>query len=99
MSSLAEWCVLLALEASSAVLSEPEYCFQLRRPSLLTKVMLKRIRDSELGISDFRLRTPRNEHVDAPKGPEDHARGQARSGGLRAPTVRWGGGWMDPEEF
>ena len=82
-----------------AVLSEPEYCFQPRRPSLLNKVMLKRIRDAELGIGDFRLRSTRNEQVCAPKGPEDHASGQARSGTLRAPTVRWGGGWKGAEEF
>ena len=61
--------------------------------------MLKRIRDAELGIGDFRLRTPRNEQLGSPKGPEDHASGQARSGALRAPTVRWGGGWMEAEEF
>ena len=70
-----------------------------RSLSLLTEVMLKRKRDSELGIGDFRLRTPRNELLGAPKGPEDHASGQAGSGALRAPTVRWGGGWKEAVEF
>ena len=99
MSPSVEWSVPISLEASLAVLSEPEYCFQLRRPSLLTKVMLKHIRDAELGIGNFRLRTPRNEQVGAPKGPEDHASVQARSGALRAPTVRWGRGWKEAEEL
>ena len=61
--------------------------------------MLKHIRDAELGIGDFRLRTPRNAQLGGPRGLDDHGRGQARSGALRAPTVRWGGGCMDPEEF
>ena len=61
--------------------------------------MLKRIRDSDLEIGDFRLRTPRDEKLGAPRGLDDHGRGQALSGVLRAPTVRWGGGWMHPEEF
>ena len=81
------------------MLSEPEYCFQPRRPSLLAKVMLKRIRDEELGIGDFRLRNPRYEQLVGPRGLDDHGRGQARSGALRGLTDRWCRGWMDPEEF
>ena len=61
--------------------------------------MLKRIRNAELGIGDFRLRTPRDEKLGAPRGPEDHASGQARSGALMVPTVRWGGEWKEAEEF
>ena len=70
-----------------------------RNLSLLTQVMLQSFRDVELGIGDFRLRTPRNAQLGGPKGLDDQGRGQARSGALRAPTVRWYGGWMDPEEF
>ena len=70
-----------------------------RNLSLLTQVMLKRKRDSELGIGDFRLRNPTNEQLGAPRGQVDHGRGQARSGALRASTVRFGGACKDPEEF
>ena len=61
--------------------------------------MLQRKRDSELGIGDFRLRNPRNEQLGRPRGLDDQRRGQARSGTLRSPTVRWGGACMDPDEF
>ena len=61
--------------------------------------MLQRKRGSELGIGEFRLRNPTNEQLGAPRGQVDHGRGQARSGALRASTVRWGGACMDPEEF
>ena len=70
-----------------------------RNLSLLTQVMLKRKKDSELGIGDFRLRTARNERLGGPRGPADHGRGQALSGALRALTGRWFRGWMDSEEF
>ena len=61
--------------------------------------MLQRKRDAELGIADFRLRNPRNEQLGGPRGLDDHGRGQAGSGALRASTGRWGGACMDPEEF
>ena len=61
--------------------------------------MLKSIRDSELGIGNFRLRTPRNEQLGGPSGLDNHGRGQACSGSLKASTVRWGGACMDSEEF
>ena len=61
--------------------------------------MLKHIKDEGQGFGDFHLQNPRDEKLVAPRGLDDHARGQARSGALRAPTVRWGGGCMDPEEF
>ena len=70
-----------------------------RSLSLLTQVMLKRKRDSELGIGDFRQRNPRNEQFGGLRCPDDHARGQARSGALRASTGWWCGACMDPEEF
>ena len=70
-----------------------------RNLSLLTQVMLKRTKDSELGIGDFSLRTARNERLGGPRGPADHGRGQALSGALRALTGRWFRGWMDSEEF
>ena len=70
-----------------------------RNLSLLTQVMLKRKKDSELGIGDFRLRTARNERLGGPRVPADHGRGQALSGALRALTGRWFRGWMDSEEF
>ena len=61
--------------------------------------MLKRKRDSELGIIDFRLRNPRNKQRGGPRVLVDHARGQALSGILRASTLRWCGACIDPEEF
>ena len=61
--------------------------------------MLKSIRDSELEIGDFRLRNPRNEKLVGPRGMDSHGRGQTLSGALRASTIRWDGGWMDPEKF
>ena len=67
--------------------------------SLLTQVMLQRIRDSELGIGDFRLRNPRNEQLGGPRDLDKPGRGQAGSGALRASTGRWCGACMDPEEF
>ena len=70
-----------------------------RKLSLLTQVMLQRKRDSELGIGDFRLRNPRKAQHGGPRGLDDHGRGQARSGALRASTLRWCGACMDPEEF
>ena len=70
-----------------------------RNLSLLTQVMLQRKSDSELGIFEFRLRTPRNEQLGGPSGLDDNGGSQARSGALRASTVRWGGACMDPEEF
>ena len=70
-----------------------------RNLSLLTQVMLKRKRDSELGIGDFRLRNPRNEQLSGPSGLVDHGRGKEFSGVLRASIVRWCGACMEPEEF
>ena len=70
-----------------------------RNLSLLTQVMLKSIRGSELGIGDLRLRNARNERLGGPRGPTDHGRGQTLLGALRALTVRWFRGWMDSEEF
>ena len=61
--------------------------------------MLQRRRESELGICDFRLRNPRNEQLGRPRVLVDHGRDQARSGALRASTVRLGGACMDPDEF
>ena len=61
--------------------------------------MLQRKRDSELGIGDFHLRNPTNEQLGGPRGLDDHGRGQARSGALRASTGRCCGACMDPEEF
>ena len=61
--------------------------------------MLQRKRGSELGIGDFRLRTPRNEKLGGPRGLVDHGRGQARSSAPRAPTVRRCGACIDLEEF
>ena len=92
-----------ALSSGSAVFekSGPDWfsgAFE-RNLSLLTQVMLKRKKDSELGIIYFRLRDPRNETCGGSRGLVDHARGQALSGTLRASTLRWCGACMDPEEF
>ena len=70
-----------------------------RNLSLLTQVILKRKKDSELGIIDFHVRNPRNAKFGGPRGLVDHARGQALSGTLRASTLRCCGACMDPEEF
>ena len=61
--------------------------------------MLKRKRDAELEIGDFRLRNPRNKQLGGSRGLDDHGRGQARSGAPRASTGRWCGACMDPEVF
>ena len=84
---------LSALSFGSAVAekSGPDWfsgCFGLKL-SLLTQVMLKRKRDSELGIGDFRLRNPRYEKLVEPTILDGYARGQASSGALRASTIRW----------
>ena len=70
-----------------------------RNLSLLTHLMPKRNRDAEEEKGDFRPRNPRDEKCGAPRGPADHARGQALSGTLRASTIRLCGACMDPEEF
>jgi len=49
--------------------------------------MLKRIRDSEQGIGDFRMQNPHNEDFVGPRGWDDPGRGQALSCSLRALTL------------
>ena len=61
--------------------------------------MLKRIRDAGQGFGDFHLQNPRDEKLVGPRDLDDRARGQARSGALRASTIRRCGGGMDSEEF
>ena len=61
--------------------------------------MLKHIKDAGQGFGDYHLQNPRDEKLVEPRGLDDHARGQARSGALRASTLMWCGGWMDSEKF
>ena len=49
--------------------------------------MLKHIRDSEQGIGHFCMQNPYNEQFVGPRGLDDHGRGQALSGSLRALTL------------
>ena len=49
--------------------------------------MLKRIRDSEQGIGDFRMQNPQNEDFVGPRGWDDPGRDQALSGSLRVLTI------------
>ena len=70
-----------------------------RNLSLLTQVMLQRERDSELGIGDFRLRTPRNEKPSGPRGLVDHGRGKGLSGALRASSFMRFRACMDPKKI
>ena len=43
-----------------------------RKLSLLTQLMLKRIKDSELEIGDFRMQALRNEKFSAPRRSNQH---------------------------